>query len=164
MHIIGLAGWSGSGKTTLLVKLISYITELGYTVSTIKHAHHNFEIDKVGTDSFVNRKSGGSEVLIISSKRWAKINEISNRNELKLNDLLQKIENSEIVLVEGFKKENHKKIEVVRTSETKKKPLYSSLKNVIALVSNEKLNINIPIFKYIEFEKIANFIISIKIK
>ena len=83
---------------------------------------------------------------------------------MKLNDLLQKIENSEIVLVEGFKKENHKKIEVVRTSKTKKKPLYSSLKNVIALVSNEKLNINIPIFKDSEFEKIANFIISLKIK
>ena len=135
-----------------------------YKVATIKHAHHNFEIDKVGTDSFVHRKSGASEVLISSSKRWAKINEISNRNELKLNDLLQKIENSEIVLVEGFKKENHKKIEVVRTSETKKKPLYSSLKNVIALVSNEKLNINIPIFKDSEFEKIANFIISLNPK
>lgn len=164
MIVIGIVGWKNSGKTRLIKELIKYFSSKKYKVATIKHAHHNFEIDKVGTDSFVHRKSGASEVLISSSKRWAKINEISNRNELKLNDLLQKIENSEIVLVEGFKKENHKKIEVVRTSETKKKPLYSSLKNVIALVSNEKLNINIPIFKDSEFEKIANFIISIKIK
>ena len=164
MIVIGIVGWKNSGKTRLIKELIKYFSSKKYKVATIKHAHHNFEIDKVGTDSFVHRKSGASEVLISSSKRWAKINEISNRNELKLNDLLQKIENSVIVLVEGFKKENHKKIEVVRTSETKKKPLYSSLKNVIALVSNEKLNINIPIFKDSEFEKIANFIISIKIK
>ena len=164
MIVIGIVGWKNSGKTRLIKELIKYFSSKKYKVATIKHAHHNFEIDKVGTDSFAHRKSGASEVLISSSKRWAKINEISNRNELKLNDLLQKIENSEIVLVEGFKKENHKKIEVVRTSETKKKPLYSSLKNVIALVSNEKLNINIPIFKDSEFEKIANFIISIKIK
>ena len=164
MIVIGIVGWKNSGKTRPIKELIKYFSSKKYKVATIKHAHHNFEIDKVGTDSFVHRKSGASEVLISSSKRWAKINEISNRNELKLNDLLQKIENSEIVLVEGFKKENHKKIEVVRTSETKKKPLYSSLKNVIALVSNEKLNINIPIFKDSEFEKIANFIISIKIK
>ena len=164
MIVIGIVGWKNSGKTRLIKELIKYFSSKKYKVATIKHAHHNFEIDKVGTDSFAHGKSGASEVLISSSKRWAKINEISNRNELKLNDLLQKIENSEIVLVEGFKKENHKKIEVVRTSETKKKPLYSSLKNVIALVSNEKLNINIPIFKDSEFEKIANFIISIKIK
>ena len=164
MIVIGIVGWKNSGKTRLIKELIKYFSSKKYKVATIKHAHHNFEIDKVGTDSFVHRKSGASEVLISSSKRWAKINEISNRNELKLNDLLQKIENSEIVLVEGFKKENHKKIEVIRTSKTKKKPLYSSLKNVIALVSNEKLNINIPIFKDSEYEKIANFIISIKIK
>ena len=164
MIVIGIVGCKNSGKTRLIKELIKYFSSKKYKVATIKHAHHNFEIDKVGTDSFVHRKSGASEVLISSSKRWAKINEISNRNELKLNDLLQKIENSEIVLVEGFKKENHKKIEVVRTSETKKKPLYSSLKNVIALVSNEKLNINIPIFKDSEFEKIAKFIISIKNK
>jgi len=164
MIVIGIVGWKNSGKTRLIKELIKYFSSKKYKVATIKHAHHNFEIDKVGTDSFAHRKAGANEILISSSKRWAKINEISYRNELKLNDLLTKIENSEIVLVEGFKKENHKKIEVVRTSETKKKPLYSSLKNVIALVSNEKLNINIPIFKDSEFEKIANFIISIKIK
>ncbi len=149
MIVIGIVGWKNSGKTRLIKELIKYFSSKKYKVATIKHAHHNFEIDKVGTDSFTHRKAGASEVLISSSKRWAKINELSNRNELKLNDLLKKIENSEIVLVEGFKKENHKKIEVVRTAKTKKKPLYSSLKNVIALVSNEKLNINIPIFKSI---------------
>tara|TARA_B100001123_G_C15203495_1_gene984312 strand:- start:611 stop:1105 length:495 start_codon:yes stop_codon:yes gene_type:complete len=164
MIVIGIVGWKNSGKTRLIKELIKYFSSKKYKVATIKHAHHNFEIDKVGTDSFAHRKAGANEILISSSKRWAKINEISYRNELKLNDLLTKIENSEIVLVEGFKKENHKKIEVVRTSETKKKPLYSSLKNVIALVSNEKLNINIPIFKDSEFEKIAKFIISIKNK
>ena len=91
MIVIGIVGWKNSGKTRLIKELIKYFSSKKYKVATIKHAHNNFEIDKVGTDSFAHRKAGANEILISSSKRWAKINEISYRNELKLNDLLTKI-------------------------------------------------------------------------
>ena len=99
MNVIGLTGWSGSGKTTLLVELVVCITSLGYTVSTIKHAHHNFDVDQKGKDSFLHRKAGASEVLVASSNRWALMHELRTETEPDLEHLLTRMSPVDIVLV-----------------------------------------------------------------
>ena len=161
MKIIGIVGWKNSGKTRLMQGMIKYFSSKNLLVGTIKHASCNFEIDREGTDSFLHRKAGAEEVIISSSKRWAKIDERVKSDELSLENLIKKIERADIVLVEGFKKENHKKIEVIREKNSKNEPLFNSLNNVIAIVSDKKQNTNLPIFDFNDFEKIGEFILSI---
>ena len=158
MLVIGIVGWKNSGKTRLMQKMIKYFSKKNFIVATIKHAHHNFDIDHKGTDSYLHRKSGANEIIISSSRRWAKIEEIKNRTELSLNNLEKEIKNADIVLVEGYKNENNKKIEVIRNKN--KKNLYQSLNNVIAVVCNKDLKIDIPVFKDTEYKKIGDFILS----
>ena len=160
MKIIGIVGWKNSGKTSLVKKLIRYFSSKNLVVGTIKHAHHGFDIDNEGTDSFIHRKAGAQEILISSSKRWAKIEERANLTELSLQVLIKKIDRSDIVIIEGFKKDNHKKIEVYRKNQKQFKPLYGKLKNVIAIVTNEDLNTNLPTFKFEDIIKIGDFILS----
>ena len=114
MRVMGLAGWSGSGKTTLLVELVTCITGLGYTVSTVKHAHHAFDIDQPGKDSYRHRGAGASEVLIASANRWALMHELAGAPEPDLDDLLAHMSPVDLVLVEGYKHHTHDKIEVHR--------------------------------------------------
>jgi len=161
MIVIGIVGYKNSGKTRLMQGLIKYFSKKNFKVGTIKHAHHNFDIDKDGTDSFLHRKSGAQEIIISSSKRWAKIDERNKLNEIELKSLIKKIDRADVVLIEGFKNENHKKIEVLRKSSSIKKPLFNSLKNVVAVVSDEKINTKLPIFKSNDYKKIYNFIISL---
>ena len=116
MRVFGIIGWSGGGKTTLIKSLIPKIVRRGLSISTLKHAHHEFDIDKPGKDSFEHRNSGAQEVLISSSKRWALIHENRGQAELSLNQLLSKISPVDLVLVEGFKNSQHSKIEVYRKS------------------------------------------------
>ena len=99
--------------------------------------------------------------MISSAKRWAKIEERNNFDELSLDELINKIEKSDIILVEGYKKENHKKIEVIRRIESHRKPLFKTLNNIIAIVSNEQLDTDLPVFKDNEYKKIAKFILSL---
>ncbi len=160
MKIMGIVGYKNSGKTRLMQEIIKYFATKNILVSTIKHAHHNFAIDQDGTDSFIHRNAGAVEVLISSSKRWAKIDERKNLKELTLSDLLKKIDRADIVLVEGFKNENHKKIEVVRKIDRNQKPLYNSLTNIVAVVTNQEIDIDLPKFKDNEFKKIGEFILS----
>jgi molybdopterin-guanine dinucleotide biosynthesis protein B len=114
VRLIGLSGWSGSGKTTLITALIPALVARGRTVSTIKHAHHSFEIDKPGKDSFVHREAGAHEVLISSGRRMALMRELREEPELGLRELLQRLAPVDLVLVEGFKREAHPKIEIHR--------------------------------------------------
>jgi molybdopterin-guanine dinucleotide biosynthesis protein B len=114
MRVMGLTGWSGSGKTTLLVALVTCITELGYTVSTVKHAHHAFDIDKPGKDSHRHRGAGASEVLVASNNRWALMHELAGAPEPDLDQLLTHMSPVDLVLVEGYKHHAHDKIEVHR--------------------------------------------------
>jgi molybdopterin-guanine dinucleotide biosynthesis protein B len=116
MRIIGLAGWSGSGKTTLLAKVIPRIVARGLTVSTIKHAHHSFDIDRPGKDSHAHRMAGTTEVLIGSANRWAIIHELRGEAEPTLAALLEKASPVDLVLVEGYKRERHPKLEVHRAA------------------------------------------------
>jgi molybdopterin-guanine dinucleotide biosynthesis protein B len=116
MRIIGLAGWSGSGKTTLLTKVIPRIVARGLSVSTVKHAHHDFDIDQPGKDSHAHRLAGATEVLIGSSRRWALVHELRGENEPPLALLLRKLSPVDLVLIEGYKREPHPKLEVHRAA------------------------------------------------
>jgi molybdopterin-guanine dinucleotide biosynthesis adapter protein len=119
MRVIGLAGWSGAGKTTLLVKLIPELKRRGLSVSTLKHAHHAFDIDRPGKDSYEHRQAGATEVLIASSRRWALVHELRGDCEPTLPDLLKHLSSVDLVVVEGFKAYAHPKIEVHRAANGK---------------------------------------------
>jgi molybdopterin-guanine dinucleotide biosynthesis protein B len=119
MRIIGLAGWSGSGKTTLLTKVIPRLTARGKRVSTLKHAHHNFDVDRPGKDSFEHRSAGATEVLVISGNRWALMHELRGAPEPPLATLLAKLSEVDLVLIEGFKRESFPKLEVHRIANGK---------------------------------------------
>jgi molybdopterin-guanine dinucleotide biosynthesis protein B len=119
MKVIGLAGWSGAGKTTLLARVIPHFLESGLRISVIKHAHHNFDVDVPGKDSWVHRQSGATEVLVSSARRWALMHELREASEPRLPDLLRKLSRVDLVVVEGFKSEPHRKIEVHRLANGK---------------------------------------------
>lgn len=114
MKIFGLAGWSGSGKTTLMVRLIPELTGRGLRVSTIKHAHHGFDIDQPGKDSYRHRQAGAQEVLITSAHRWVLMHENGDAAEPTLAELLPHLAPVDLLLIEGFKREPHPKLEVWR--------------------------------------------------
>ncbi len=119
MKVIGLAGWSGAGKTTLLSRVIPLFVGSGLLVSVIKHAHHSFDVDVPGKDSWVHRQSGATEVLVSSGKRWALMHELREASEPRLPQLLRKMSAVDLVVVEGFKSESHRKIEVHRAANGK---------------------------------------------
>jgi molybdopterin-guanine dinucleotide biosynthesis protein B len=112
LRIIGLAGWSGAGKTTLLRKLIPCLTGRGISVSTVKHAHHEFDVDVPGKDSWEHRQAGARQVLVASERRWALMSELRGAPEPPLADLLAKLDPVDLVLVEGFKRDVHPKVEI----------------------------------------------------
>src|SRR5258708_5790278 len=114
MKVIGLAGWSGAGKTTLLTRVIPYLSERGLRVSVIKHAHHAFDVDVPGKDSWRHREAGAAEVLVSSTRRWALRPELRGAGEPPVPELLAKMSRVDLVVIEGFKREPHRKIEVHR--------------------------------------------------
>jgi molybdopterin-guanine dinucleotide biosynthesis adapter protein len=116
MRIFGLAGWSGSGKTTLMTALIPELVSRGLTVSTLKHAHHAFDIDQPGKDSWRHRQAGAREVMISSQNRWALMHELRGAPEASFEDLARQMSPVDLLLVEGFKRHAHPKIEVYRPS------------------------------------------------
>jgi len=119
MNIIGLAGWSGSGKTTLVAKLIPCLKARGLQVSTLKHAHHGFDLDRPGKDSFMHREAGATEVIISSGRRWAILHELRDEEEWDMPDLVAKMSPVDLVLVEGFKRDPFPKLEVHRAANGK---------------------------------------------
>lgn len=135
MKVLGLAGWSGSGKTTLLVALIPELRRRGLTVSTVKHAHHAFDVDKPGKDSWRHREAGAQEVLISSANRWALMRELRGAPEPSLDELLSRLSPVDLVLVEGFKAERRDKLEVWRAS-LGKPLLAASDPHVLAVASD----------------------------
>ncbi len=138
MRVIGIVGWSGAGKTTLLATLIPALTRQGLTVSTLKHAHHGFDVDVPGKDSHTHRGAGATEVLVVSAKRFALMHELRGAPEPSLGGLLGRLSPVDIVLVEGFKTETHRKIEVFRTANGKpllqpQDPLIMAIASDVAL-------------------------------
>ena len=160
MKVFGLAGWSGSGKTTLLVKLIPEFVERGFKVSTLKHAHHNFDIDKPGKDSFEHRQAGASEVMISASNRWALMHENKDDVESDLEQLLARMSPVDLLLVEGFKWHSHPKMEVYR-SIVGKPLLQENDTGIVAVATDEKLlNLTVPSFNLSDISLIADFILN----
>jgi molybdopterin-guanine dinucleotide biosynthesis protein B len=114
MKVIGLAGWSGAGKTTLLTRAIPQLIARGLRVSVIKHAHHKFDVDVPGKDSWLHREAGAEEVLVSSGKRWALMHELREAPEPPVLELLKKMSRVDLVVIEGYKTDSHRKIEVHR--------------------------------------------------
>jgi molybdopterin-guanine dinucleotide biosynthesis protein B len=119
VRLIGLAGWSGAGKTTLMTRLIPELAARGVGVSTLKHAHHAFDIDQPGKDSYAHRSAGARQVLVASANRWALLSELRGAPEPTLQDLLRRLDPVDLVIVEGFKRDAHPKIEVHRAANGK---------------------------------------------
>jgi molybdopterin-guanine dinucleotide biosynthesis adapter protein len=143
MRIIGLAGWSGAGKTTLIAKLIPELKRRGLGVSTLKHAHHAFDFDQPGKDSYIHREAGAREVLVASSVRWALMHELQEQNEPALSDLLPRLSEVDVVLVEGFKAERHAKVEIHRVANGKPW-LYLADRNIVGVISDADSPIPLP--------------------
>lgn len=158
-RVIGFAGFSGSGKTTLLEKVIPLLTARGLRIAVIKHAHHKFDIDKPGKDSFRHREAGAGEVLVVSGYRWALMHELLNEPEPSLQDLCSRLSPCDLVLVEGYKFSDIPKFEVHR-SETGHPHLYPEDKNIIALVTDTKSDISLPQLDVNEPLQVANFILK----
>jgi len=135
VKVFGITGWKNSGKTTLVSELVSWFGERGLKVSTIKHAHCNFDIDKTGSDSFKHREAGANEVLIASQGRWALMHELRDEKEPELEDLLQHLQPVDLVLVEGFKMGDQPKIQVVRP-ENNTEVLPAEAQPIVAIASD----------------------------
>jgi molybdopterin-guanine dinucleotide biosynthesis protein B len=116
MRIIGLAGWSGAGKTTLITRVVPLLNRRGVRVATIKHAHHAFEIDRPGKDSWLHREAGATEVAIVSSRRWAIVHELRGESEPALTEILAKLSPADLVIIEGFKRHALPKLEIFRAA------------------------------------------------
>lgn len=160
MKIFGIVGMSGSGKTELLVKLIPELTERGIDISTIKHTHHNVEIDKPGKDSYRHRKSGAKQVMVASAGRWSLIRELRDTPEPTLVELVEKMEPVDLLLVEGFKREGHDKIEVFRHDHDQKL-LAPSDENIIAIAGDGPIEgLSVPMIDLNDVAAIASFILS----
>ena len=155
--VIGIVGWKDVGKTYLVTEIIKLLVAKNYRVGSIKHAHDDFDIDKPGTDSFKHRESGSSQVIISSSRRWAKINENIDNREKSLKELIEEFEYIDIIIVEGFKNEIHPKIEIITNNVEISN---SKINNVIAIVSDVMLNSNTPVFKKNEIKSLVEFIIK----
>lgn len=158
-NVFGVTGWKNSGKTTLVEALVSELTRRGFTVATVKHAHHDFDIDKEGTDSFRHRQAGAREVAIVSDRRWALMHELQGEAEPRLEDVLARLSPTDIVLVEGYKRDSHKKIEARRTEAKSREPLAPADPNIIAIASDHAIEgETLPVFDIGDITGMADFI------
>jgi molybdopterin-guanine dinucleotide biosynthesis protein B len=143
MKVIGLAGWSGAGKTTLLTRVIPHLRERGLRISVIKHAHHTFDVDVPGKDSWRHREAGAEEVLVSSGHRWALMHELRGAREPRLPELLKKMSPVDLVIVEGYKNEPHRKIEVYR-ADNGKPFLFPDDAGIVGIVSDVAVETVLP--------------------
>jgi molybdopterin-guanine dinucleotide biosynthesis protein B len=158
VRLIGLAGWSGSGKTTLLAKLLPVLIARGRVVSTIKHAHHAFDVDQPGKDSHTHRLAGAHEVLVSSAKRWALMHELRGEAEPTLAELVPHLSPVDLVIVEGFKSQSHVKLEVHRGA-VGKPLLYPGDPHIVALASDARpANLSLPFADLADIEAIADLV------
>jgi molybdopterin-guanine dinucleotide biosynthesis adapter protein len=154
MKVIGLAGWSGAGKTTLLTRVIPLLREQGLRVSVIKHAHHHFDVDVPGKDSWRHRQAGAEEVLVSSANRWALMRELRGAREPLLPELLARLSRVDLVIVEGYKSEPHRKVEVHRAGNGKPL-LFPGDPWVVGVVSDVPVETTLPSAHLDDIEAIA---------
>lgn len=159
MKIFGFAGWSGSGKTTLVKAVIPVLIDQGFKVSTIKHTHHNFDIDKPGKDSYEHRVAGAHEVVITGAQRWALLHENRGEVEPTIEDMLDRMSPVDLVLIEGFKSYPHPKLEVFR-SDVGKPLICADDTSIVAVATPDQLDVKIPVLDINDVSAIADFVIK----
>ena len=158
-RVFGITGWKNSGKTTLTEKLVAELVRRSWSVSTVKHAHHDFDIDKEGADSFRHRQAGATEVAVVSGRRWALMHELRGEDEPTLDAILSRLAPSDIVLVEGYKREAHKKIETRRLEAKDRTPLAASDPNIVAIAADFAADgEGLPVFDLDDVKSIADFV------
>ena len=157
--VFGVTGWKNSGKTTLVTRLVSAFAERGFNVSTVKHAHHAFDVDKPGTDSFRHREAGATEVMIVSGYRWALMHELRDDDEPPLETMLQNMSAADLIIIEGYKRERHPKIEVRRKDSGRDQALAPDDSTIVAVASDHDAETGgLPHFHIDDIEGMAAFI------
>ncbi len=162
MKVIGLAGWSGAGKTTLLTRLIPHLVATGVRVSTIKHAHHNFDVDVPGKDSWHHRQAGATEVLVSSGRRWALMHELRGAHEPSLRDLLVKMSPVDLVIVEGYKTDSHPKIEIYRAANGKML-LHPDDSAIVGIATDTAIDTRLPSVHLDDIPAVADLIQAVAV-
>ncbi len=158
-RVFGVTGWKNSGKTTLLTRLVSEFARRGFKVSTVKHAHHEFDIDTPGTDSFRHREAGAKEVVIVSGNRWALMHELGDEAEPSMEDAIARLSPCDLILVEGYKSEAHPKIEARRTNSARSDPLAPDDPSILAVAADHEAETGaLPRFDLDDVAAIADFI------
>jgi molybdopterin-guanine dinucleotide biosynthesis protein B len=159
--VLGIAGWKNSGKTTLAVKLIGELTRRGYRVASVKHAHHEADIDHENTDTYRHRAAGAAEVVLVTGVRWAIIHELKEEPEPTLAGILAKLAPADIVVVEGFKREAIPKIEVRRQTAAQKGPMAADDPQIIAVATDTTGDsADVPLFDVDDVVSIADFVVG----
>ncbi|MGP1396565.1 MAG: molybdopterin-guanine dinucleotide biosynthesis protein B [Inquilinaceae bacterium] len=159
MRIYGVTGWKNSGKTHLMERLVTEIAGRGVTVSTVKHAHHSTEIDREGTDSFRHRQAGAREVMLVSPRRWALMHELRGAEEPPLDDVLKRLSPVDLVLIEGYKRAPHPKIEAHRAA-TGRPLLALDHPSIRAVASDTAPDVALPVLDLDDTAAIADFILG----
>ena len=160
MRVIGLAGWSGAGKTTLLAKVLPRLVARGLRVSTLKHAHHAFDLDQPGKDSHTHRLAGATEVLVSSANRWALVHELRGAPEPSLGELLAKLGAVDLVIVEGFKRSPHPKLEIYRAG-VGKPLLHPGDPQIVAVASDAEVpGAGVPVLGLDDVEAVADALLA----
>lgn len=159
MIVFGIAGWSNSGKTTLIEKVIPCLTGRGLRVAVIKHAHHGFDLDRPGKDSFRHREAGATQVLMLSSQRWVLMNELRDEAEPSLESQLEMLAGNDVVLIEGFKAAAVPKVEVYREANGKP-PLWTENPHVVAVATDDISECRLPLLPIDDAEAVAAFILD----
>jgi molybdopterin-guanine dinucleotide biosynthesis protein B len=158
-RVFGITGWKNSGKTTLTERLVTELTRRGWRVSTVKHAHHGFDIDREGADSFRHREAGAVEVAIVSGRRWALMHELRGDDEPTLDDILARLAPCDIVLVEGYKREPHQKIETRRAQARETTPMAPSDRTIVAIAADHALeSVGVPVFDLNAVDALADLV------
>ena len=158
MKVFGVTGWKNSGKTGLVERLVGEFISRGLSVSTVKHAHHTFDVDHPGRDSYRHRAAGAKEVLLVSKNRWAIMHELRDEDEPELSEILKKVEKVDLVIIEGFKRDRHPKIEAFR-QETGTSAIAREDESIVAVAADRSLtDLKIPVFDLNHTSEIADFI------
>lgn len=159
-RVLGIAGWSGSGKTTLITRLIPLLVTRGIRVATLKHAHHKFDVDQPGKDSYEHRKAGACEVIVSSVRRWVQMREVGDGAEATLAELLARVSPCDLILVEGFKTERHPKLEVFRAA-AGNPPLHPEDPHIVAIASDRPFpDAGIPVVDLNSIAAVADLVLE----
>lgn len=157
--VIGIAGWKKSGKTTLVVRLVEEFTRRGFKVATVKHAHHDFQVDDAETDSARHRRAGAAQVAVVSARRWALISELADAPEPELDEVIGWLGPCDLIIVEGYKTASIPKIEVRRKAAHSQKPLAANMFGVVAVAADHPADAHgLPVFLLDDIAGIADFV------